>query len=101
MKKRYEVVVSLRAEQMLTGHIRFLARVSVPAARRLRSEYAGILDALEDNPFQFPAADDPGLPGEYRKALFYKRYQAIFTVEEDTVFLDAVLDCRMDNSEYF
>ena len=101
MKKRYEVVVSLRAEQMLIGHIRFLARVSVPAARRLRSEYADMLDAMEDNPLQFPVADDPGLPDGYRKALFFKRYQLIFTVDNDKVFLDAVLDCRMDNSEYF
>lgn len=27
-----------------------------------------------------------------------KRYQAIFYVKGDTVYLDAVLDCRMDNT---
>ena len=78
MKKRYEVIVSRRAEQMLTSHVCFLARASVKAARRLRDEYAETLDALEDNPFQFPPADDLGLPDEYHKALFGKRYQAIF-----------------------
>jgi len=98
MKKRYEVIVSRRAEQMLTSHICFLARASVKAARRLRNQYAETLDALEDNPFQFPPADDLGLPDEYHKALFGKRYQAIFYVEGDTVYLDAVLDCRMDNT---
>ena len=98
MKKRYEVIVSRRAEQMLTSHVCFLARASVKAARRLRDEYAETLDALEDNPFQFPPASDLGLPDEYHKALFGKRYQAIFYVEGDTVYLDAVLDCRMDNT---
>ena len=98
MKKRYEVIVSRRAEQMLTSHVCFLARASVKAARRLRNEYAETLDALEDNPFQFPPADDLGLSDEYRKALFGKRYQAIFCVESNTVYLDAVLDCRMDNT---
>ena len=98
MKKRYEVIASRRAEQMLTSHVCFLARASVKAARRLRDEYAGTLDALEDNPFQFPPASDLGLPDEYHKALFGKRYQAIFYVEDDTVYLDAVLDCRMDNT---
>ena len=101
MKKRYEVIVSSRAEQMLTSHILFLARVSVKAARRLRDEYAGLLDELEDNPFSFPAAEELKLPEGYRKALFGKRYQAIFCVEEDIVFLDAVLDCRKDNSSVF
>ena len=100
MKRRYEVIVSRQAEQMLLSHIGFLARVSIKAAKRTRDEYAKMLDALEDNPFQFPAADDLILSSEYRKALFGKRYYAIFRVGEQTVWLDAVLDCRMDNHEF-
>ena len=95
MRKRYKIIVSCHAEQMLTSHVCFLSRVSVKAARRLRNEYAQMLDSLEDNPFQFPVAEDLDLPEEYRKALFGKRYQAIFRVEGDAVLLDAVLDCRM------
>ena len=101
MTKRYEVVVSRRAEQMLASHIMFLARVSVKAARRLRDEYAELLDELEDAPFSFPPAEEPNLPDGYRKALFGKRYQAVFSVENNTVYLDAVLDCRKDNSAVF
>ena len=98
MKKRYEVIVSSRAEQMLACHIMFLARVSSRAARRLRDEYAMVLDDLESNPFMFPPAEEPGLPDGYRKTLFGKRYHAVFCVDGQTVFLDAVLDCRKDNS---
>jgi hypothetical protein len=29
--------------------------------------------------------------------IFSKRYKAIFTVEQETVYLDAVVDCRMNN----
>lgn len=84
---------------MLIKHARFLASVSVPAARGLISNFAKILDFLEDNPFQFPIETDYELPPDkYRKALFSKRYKALFTVEGETVFLDAVLDCRQDNS---
>ena len=98
MKKRYEVIVSSQAQQMLASHIAFLARVSIKAARRLRDEYAGVLDDLEENPYMFPPAEEPNLPDEYRKALFGKRYQAVFCVDGQTVYLDAVLDCRKDNS---
>ena len=98
MKKRYEVVVSSQAAFMLASHIAFLARVSVKGARRLRDEYAGILNDLEDNPLMFPTAEELDLPEGYRKALFGKRYQAVFCVDDSTVYLDAVLDCRKDNS---
>lgn len=96
---KYTVIVSRRADTMLVNHTRFLANVSVPAARELVKEYKKILDTLEDNPFQFPAETEYELPpGLYRKALFYKRYKALFTVEDDKVYLDAVLDCRQDNA---
>lgn len=98
---KYTVTVSRRADAMLVRHTRFLANVSVPAARGLTTEFEKVLDALEDNPFQFPVETEYELPpGQYRKALFCKRYKALFFVEGKRVYLDAVLDCRQDNSKY-
>ena len=34
--------------------------------------------------------------GQYRKAIFAKWYKALFMVEDQTVYLDAVVDGRMD-----
>jgi len=68
----------------------------------MTDEFSKILDALEQNPFQFPQETEYDLPGEtYRKALFSKWYKAIFSVSEDTVYLDAVLDCRQDNAKHY
>lgn len=98
---KYTVVVSRRADEMLIRHARFLAQVRVSAARRMTSEFADVLDELEQNPYQFPVELDCNLPGgAYRKALFSKWYKAIFSVAENTVYLDAVLDCRQDNTNY-
>jgi plasmid stabilization system protein ParE len=95
---KYSVILSSRVEAQLLQHMEFLARVSVPAAKRFREEYARILDRLEDNPHQFPVETDPNLPtGLYRKALFAKRYKALFSIVEDLVYLDAVVDCRQQN----
>ena len=78
-----------------------MSRVSIPAAKRFRREYAAILDALEQTPLQFPLDTDPNLPdGMYHKALFAKWYKALFTVEGTTVYLDAVVDCRRDPEAY-
>ena len=64
---RYTVIVSRRADAMLVRHTRFLANVSVPAAKGLIKDFEKVLDALEDNPLQFPAEPDYVLhPGQYR-----------------------------------
>ncbi len=93
----FKVIVSGRVDRQLLQHVEFLSKVSVPAAKRFRAGYAQILERLEDNPFQFPAETDPNLPsGIYRQAFFEKRYKALFIIDGDSVFLDAVVDCRQN-----
>lgn len=97
---KYTVVVSSRADQMLVEHAKFLAQVSPPAARRMLAEFSEVLDTLESTPLLYPVEEDYNLPrGAYRKASFSKRYKALFTIKDDTVFLDAVLDVRQDNTK--
>lgn len=97
---KYTVIVSRRADAMLVRHTRFLANVSIPAAKGLIAEFEKVVDTLENNPFLFPEETDYDLPpGKFRKAMFGKRYKALYTVEGETVYLDAVLDCRQDNAK--
>lgn len=51
---KYTVFVSKRADTMLIRHARFLANVSAPAAKGMKKDFSKVLDALEENPFQFP-----------------------------------------------
>ena len=82
-------------------------QVRVSAARRMASEFAKVLDALEQNPYQFPAELDYNLPeGAYRKALFSKWYKAIFSVAGETVYLErrigreSVFSCQKPQSHF-
>lgn len=94
---KYQIIFAKRVDQMLLRHTEFLSRVSVPAAEAFYEEFRDILHRLGENPLQFPMEEDLNLPdGQYRKALFAKRYKAVFVVEGNTVYLDAVVDCRMD-----
>jgi len=91
----YDGIVSRKADEMLVSHVRFLAQVSIPAAKVLRNEFCSVLGKLKDNPFQFQLEEDLGLPsGKYRRVVFAKRYKAVFSVFENTVFIDAIIDCR-------
>jgi hypothetical protein len=86
---------------MLSGHVRFLKRESFGAAQRLVSRYKESIARIAANPFQFPFADGLDVqgipPNTYRKCMFEDRYKALFLVREGDVFLDAVIDSRMEN----
>ena len=75
-------------------HTEFISRVSVPAAERFVVDFEAIICRLSENPYQFPNCDDPNLADTYRKAIFAKWYKMIFSVEDDTVYIDAVVDGR-------
>ena len=104
-KKDYEVIVARRADRMLLTHTEFLAQVSSVAARRLLVDFKKISKQLSDNPYQFPYADEldvPGIPQKtYRKCLFEKRYKALFIIESNSVFIDAIIDCRQQNKSLY
>ena len=90
-RKKYEVILSRRADKMLLSHAEFLARISSNAARRLLADFRKVTDMLADNPFLFPFADDMdarGIPLKiYRKCLFDGRYKALYLVENTKVYM--------------
>ena len=92
---KYDVIISKRAEEMLLVHVRFLARVSVPAAKVLRNGFKDLLESLSSNPFQFQEEVDLNLPkGKYRRAVLLRRYKILFSVKGSKVYVDAIGDCR-------
>jgi plasmid stabilization system protein ParE len=105
MKGKYNVIIAERADNMLLLHTEFLTRVSPVAARRLLSDFKKTIARLAADPYQFPFADEfdaPGIPEKtYRKCLFVTRYKALFLIDNNDVFIDAIVDCRQSNSEYY
>lgn len=95
--KEYAVRVSSRALSMLETHIEFLARVSIPAARKLSAEYRKAVVGLNSNPERFPFIEADDIPPRtYRRCLFARRYELVFLITGTLVFVDAVRDCRQD-----
>jgi plasmid stabilization system protein ParE len=95
--KRYDVVISGEATQMLISHARFLAQVSEPAALRLIEAFQEQAKSLEQFPERNPWLTDPLIPtGKYRKLLLEKRYLLVYQIKKGTVYVDAVIDTRQD-----
>lgn len=95
MAEKYRVIVSEAAKGMLLRHMKFLANVSVPASRKFLLAFKDAKAQLSAFPLSGPYDDDPALPTEtYRKCLFYGRYHILYEVENKTVYIDAIVDCR-------
>lgn len=101
MSKKYRVIVSDAAKGMLLRHMKFLANVSVPASRKFLLAFKDVKEQLSSFPLLGPYEDDPALPAEtFRKCLFYGRYNVLYEVENKTVYIDAIVDCRQISEPY-
>jgi hypothetical protein len=77
--KRYVVVISDEATQMLVSHARFLAQVSESAAMCLIEAFQEKVKSLEQFPERNPWLTNPLIPaGKYRKLLLEKRYLLVY-----------------------
>ncbi len=95
--KRYMVIVSDRAADMLLSHIRFIAQANIEASDRLRIEIIEAAKSLEQFPERNPWLSDPVLPvNKYRKMVISRRYLLIYQIRDDVVFIEYILDCRQN-----
>ena len=84
---------------MFLQHLRFLAQKSAKAAEQLREKIGKALQSLKKMPERNPWISIFGIPEKkYRKMLVEKRYLLAYQIKNKTVYVDAILDCRM---EYF
>jgi plasmid stabilization system protein ParE len=97
--RRYTVIVSDKASEMLVSHARFLANVSEEAAKNLIEEFKESAKTLESFPERNPWLSDLAMPvNKYRKLLMCKRYLLIYQIKNNAVYIDYNIDCRQDYS---
>lgn len=93
----YTVKITETAWEMLISHARFLANVSVPAANGLIDTFVEITDSLAAMQERNPWLEHDAIPFQrYRKLLFGKHYMALYQIQENTVYVTAVVDSRHD-----
>ena len=95
--KRYKVIVSDRAKRMLGIHIRFMAQVSKQAAAEKKKEIMTALRSLSQMPQRFPFFDELYITlNKYHKMFIEKWYIVLYQIQDDTVYVEYILDCRKD-----
>ena len=97
--KKYKVIVSDRAKRMLGTHIRFMAQVNKDAAKTKKQELMEAMCSLERMPQRFPFFEEAYIPpNKYHKMFVAKWYLVLYQIQDDTVYVDDILDCRKDYS---
>ena len=97
--KKYKVIVSDRAKRMLGTHIRFMAQVNKDAAKAKKQELMDAMRSLERMPQRFPFFEEVYIQmNKYHKIFVAKWYLVLYQIQDDTVYVDYILDCRKDYS---
>jgi plasmid stabilization system protein ParE len=97
--KRYKVIVSDRAKRMLGTHIRFMAQVNKEAAAAKKREIMTAMRSLSQMPQRFPFFEEMYItPNKYHKIFIEKWYLVLYQIQDDTVYVEYIIDCRKDYS---
>lgn len=95
--KSYRVIVSDRAKRMLGEHIRFLSKVSPDAAREQKGIFITELRSLSHFPQRYPFLEEDYIPcNKYHKMYIERWYLVLYQIQDDTVYVDYILDCRRE-----
>ena len=96
----YTVSVDILAQIKMSNHIKFLANVSIPAAKRLREAYNTALKSLRSNPQRCPTYNASiYIEEELQYLLISKRYRIVFEIVDDYVYVYDIQDCRQDDDK--
>lgn len=97
--KKYRVIVSDKAKRMLGTHIRFMAEVNKEAAKTKKKELMTAMHSLSQMPQRFPFFEEMYItPNKYHKMFVEKWYLVLYQIQDDTVYVEYILDCRKDYS---
>lgn len=97
--KKYKVIVSDMAKQMLGTHIRFMAQVNKEAAITKKKELMSAIRSLDHMPQRFPFFEETYIPpNKYHKMFIANWYLVLYQIQDDIVYVDYILDCRKNYS---
>lgn len=94
--RKYRVTVSGEVRRMLTEQVFFLAGVNPQAAKALQTRLMEAIRSLETMPERYPYLDPEDRRNPHRKMVVSRRYLILYTVQDDTVYVEYVLDGRQD-----
>ena len=97
--KKYRVVISDRAKEMLGKQIGFLAESDKKQAREKKTSLIKAISSLDIFPERYPFFNETYIPvNKYHKMFVSKYYLVLYQIQDDIVYVDYIVDCRSNYS---
>ena len=94
---KYKVIISEKAKRMMAEHIMYLAKVSKPAAQKLKKRFISEFRSLQEKPQRYPFVSEDYIPAnKYHKLYVENWYLVFYQIKDDIVYIEMVVDCRQD-----
>lgn len=82
---------------MLGEHVRFMAQVNKEAVKVKKKDLMEAMRSLEHMPQRFPFFEDVYVTtNKYHRMFVAKWYLILYQIQDDTVYVERILDCRKD-----
>lgn len=95
--KEFSVTISPRAAQMMISHAAFLGTVDENAAQQIKEEFVKTAGSLSRLPYRGKRLEKPFADcDDYRYLIFSRWYLLVYTIEDNEVYVDQVIDGRQD-----
>jgi hypothetical protein len=95
--KKFDVIISEKALEMIIEHATFLSKVSKAAAMTFNLKIIESIKILQYFPERNSWFSDPTISiYKYRKMIIDSRYLVIFQIKGNKVFVEYILDCRKE-----
>ena len=97
----YQITVTPDAEADLSELRDYIANVlrSPETAHSYLHHLRKEIGSLSEMPARYPFFnEEPILPNKYHKMYIEKWYLVLYQIQDDTVYVEYILDCRQDNS---
>ena len=97
-RKIYKIIIDPAANDRMCDHFEFSAQVSETAAEKLLTGLVADIRSLEYMPYRNPVYNRPYLKsGKYRYMMSCDRYRIVYQIEENTIFVEDIQDCRQSD----
>jgi len=94
----YNIIIDTAANDRMYDHFEFMAKISLKAADNLLEGLLISIGSLKNMPHRNPVYDRPYLPkGKYRYLISCDRYRIVYQIEDRTIYIDDIQDCRQSD----
>ena len=95
--KQYKIEVSERAKRNLSKIISYIAIENSSYARKVKTELTLSIKSLNRFPERYPFLEGEFIPyNKYHKFVVNGSFIILYVVQDETVRVEYVLDCRQD-----